>query len=260
MIFGIFLFSLIFLLRHYGRSFQKNYGLRLYVQLYISLFSVISFLGSLARVYVFSHVGLDLTPFVPLVLSVGAGQGLPLPSPSDPSSESSERETDSFGIQVLLESDSEKAEESSVNQPPADSVAVPEPEAAARSPRVVPYPYQPDEVIGGDSVYAIERRLLSAKPSPSYFDLMQARIDAEDLFEVKVEIVRIMSGLDPQGDWLGRGARALDNPRGTGEHSYDQLSHLLSDLQSGGIHSDSFKNLKGNCFLGREDNDDHSAA
>ncbi|EXB64603.1 hypothetical protein L484_017935 [Morus notabilis] len=36
----------------------------------------------------------------------------------------------------------------------------------------------------------------------------QARIQAEDLFEVKVEIFRVMSGLDPEGDWLGRGARA----------------------------------------------------
>lgn len=46
-----------------------------------------------------------------------------------------------------------------------------------------------------------------------------ARIQAEDLFEVKVEVIRLMLGLDPTGDWMGRGARALDNnPRtATGE-------------------------------------------
>jgi hypothetical protein len=185
---------------------------------------------------------------------LGAGQGLP-----EPSSESSGRETDSFGIQVLLESFSEKGGESSVNQPPADPVDGPVPEEAAISPRVVPYPYLPDEVIGGDSVEAIERRLLAAKTPPSYFDLMQARIDAKDLFEKKVEIVRVMSGLHPQGDWLGQGARALDNPSGTGEHTFGYLSNLLSDLESGGTHSDSFKRLTGKVFLKRYDDDDHSA-
>ncbi|EEF27191.1 conserved hypothetical protein [Ricinus communis] len=184
-----------------------------------------------------------------------------LPSPSDPSSESSGGETDSFGIQVLLESYSSKEGESSVNQPPADQVAVPVPEEAARSPHVVPYPYHPDEVIGGDSVSAIERRLLAASPTPTYFELSQARMEAEDLFEVKVEIVRVMLGLHPEGDWMGRGARALDNPRtSTGEQSLEKLTTLLSDLQSGGVHSDSFKELKGKVFLRGDDEDEHSAA
>ncbi|CAB4320319.1 unnamed protein product [Prunus armeniaca] len=48
-----------------------------------------------------------------------------------------------------------------------------------------PYPYQPDQVIGGDSVETIKRRLLSGHEA--------------DLRE---------------GPWLERGARALDNPRG----------------------------------------------
>lgn len=148
-----------------------------------------------------------------------------------------------------------------MNQPSADQVAVPVPEEAARSPHVVPYPYQPDEVIGGDSVDAIERRLLAAKPSPSDFELRQARIDAEDLFEVKVEIVRAMSGLHPEGDWMGRGARALDNNRtSTGEQSLEKLSTLLSDLQSRGVNSDSFKELKAKVFLRRNDDAEHSAA
>ncbi|EEF31542.1 conserved hypothetical protein [Ricinus communis] len=165
-----------------------------------------------------------------------------LPSPSDPSSESSGGGgTDSFRIQVLLESYSSKEGELSVNQPPADQVVVPVLEEAARSPHV--------------------RRLLAASPTPTYFELSQARMEAEDLFEVKVEIVRVMLGLHPEGDWMGRGARALDNPRtSTGEQSLEKLITLLSDLQSGGVHSDSFKELKGKVFLRRDDEDEHSAA
>ncbi|CAL0328682.1 unnamed protein product [Lupinus luteus] len=44
-----------------------------------------------------------------------------------------------------------------------------------------------------------------------------AGIRAEDHFRIKVDIIRRMATLDsesePEGDWLGRGARALDNPR-----------------------------------------------
>ncbi|XP_024021027.1 uncharacterized protein LOC112091492, partial [Morus notabilis] len=162
------------------------------------------------HVYSLSRVGLHVGSLFFFILSVGAGQGLPLPGPSGPASSSSWRE-DSFGLQVLLESFDEKGtEESSVNQPPANPVA--SPEEAASPPHVVPYPYQPDEVIGHrGSVLSIQRRLLAKDPSPSTEVIQQARIQAEDLFEVKVEIFRVMSGLDPEGDWLGRGARALEN-------------------------------------------------
>lgn len=57
-------------------------------------------------------------------------------------------------------------------------------------------------------------------------------MEAEDLFEVKVDILRVMSVLDPEGDWLGRGARAPENSRtSTGEYSLDKLHTLLSDLE-----------------------------
>ncbi|KAK4357972.1 hypothetical protein RND71_023582 [Anisodus tanguticus] len=52
------------------------------------------------------------------------------------------------------------------------------------------FPYQADEVIGGDSVNAIKSRLLAKTPSPSFYEIEQARIDAQDRFEVKVEIIR----------------------------------------------------------------------
>lgn len=60
-------------------------------------------------------------------------------------------------------------------------------------------------------------------------------------FEVKVEIIQEMAVLDPTGDWLGRGARALDNPRtATGEESLDKLYAQLEDLKRGGVQSQTF--------------------
>ena len=56
--------------------------------------------------------------------------------------------------------DEKGTEESSVNQPPANPVA--SPEEAASPPHVVPYPYQPDEVIGVCSFYPAEA--LSQRP------------------------------------------------------------------------------------------------
>lgn len=135
---------------------------------------------------------------------------------------------------MLLESWSKttETEGTSVNQPEAEGVppanAVPSPGEEAGP--VAPYPYQPDEMIGGDCVNAIQHRLLAKYSSPSS---EQAKIDAEDLFEIKVEIIRIMDGLDPRGDWPGRGARALDNPRtATGEESLETL-YKLRDALSG---------------------------
>lgn len=121
------------------------------------------------------------------------------------------------------------------------------------------YPYQLDEVIGGDSVQSIQRRLLAKYSyTPPIGIMYLAEIEAKDLFEVKVEILRIMAVLDPTGDWLGRGARALENPRtATGEHSLDKLYTLLSDLESRGVNSESFSQLKGKVPL-RRGWDEHS--
>ncbi|KAG5606561.1 hypothetical protein H5410_028053 [Solanum commersonii] len=71
-------------------------------------------------------------------------------------------------------------------------------------------------------------------------------IEEKYLFEVKVEILKIMAVLDPMGDLLGREARALDNLcTTTGEHSLDKLHTLLSDLESRGVNFESFSQLKG---------------
>ena len=72
-----------------------------------------------------------------------------------------------------------------------------------------------------------------------------ARIMAEDLFSTKVDILREMSRLDPEGPWLERGARALDNPRtSTGEESLEKLFAILDQLKEGGRQSEAFWNFK----------------
>ncbi|KAK7298823.1 hypothetical protein VNO77_46367 [Canavalia gladiata] len=65
--------------------------------------------------------------------------------------------------------------------------------------------------------------------------------------EVKVDIIQQMAVLDPSGDWTGRGARALDNPRAAsserkkeGEPSLIELYRLRDELHEGGVQSDAF--------------------
>lgn len=129
--------------------------------IYISILFFISFFCYFLRIYLVSRFVLfcsDLFSSV-LVLSVlsGGGHSLPLPAPSGPSSSSSYTNTeDSFAIRVLLEpfSDTEM-EGTSVNQPEArlsaNAVASSGEEAGPsnRTLPVVPYLYQPDDVIGG---------------------------------------------------------------------------------------------------------------
>lgn len=156
--------------------------------------------------------------------------------------------SDEFGIDVLLESwpRSMGSTETgtSVNQPEAGGVPPANPGAprgdeagpANQTPPAVPYPYKLDEVIGGDSVLSIQRRLLDkTSPLPLPHEIDIARVQAEDLFEVKAEIVKLMAVLDPYGDWMGRGARALDNPHtSTGEPSLERLHIILNDLRGRG--------------------------
>ncbi|XP_020240646.1 uncharacterized protein LOC109819350 [Cajanus cajan] len=93
--------------------------------------------------------------------------------------------------------------------PPANPVAPGEADILP----VVPYPYQEDEMIGGDSLLSIRKRLLASNAQPSAEGINLAHLDAQDRFEVKVDIIKQTAVLDPSGDWTGRGARALDNPR-----------------------------------------------
>ena len=170
----------------------------------------------------------------------------------------------SFDLGVLAEPYSEtETGETSVNQgvarpvPPANPVASGE----AGPSHLVPLPYDEDEVIGGDSLLAIQRRLLGKYEFPSSEEIQRARIKAEDLFEVKVDIIRRMTSLDPEGDWLRQGARALDNPRtATGEESLERLYQLRDDIAQGGMRSQSFADLKNKVFLRRQNLDAESQA
>ncbi|OIV89893.1 hypothetical protein TanjilG_14031 [Lupinus angustifolius] len=136
----------------------------------------------------------------------------------------------------------------SVNQPPE---GMPVPPANPVAPGeadirpVVAYPYQEDEMIGGQSVLDIRTRLLRSKAQPSAEEINLAHINAQDRFEVKVDIIQQMAVLDsePSGDWTGRGARALDNPRAVrtgGEPSLIELYRLRDELHEGGVQSDAF--------------------
>jgi hypothetical protein len=123
------------------------------------------------------------------------------------------------------------------------------------------FPYEPDERIGGDSVLSIHRRLLSSKRFPSAEDIDFARMQAEDLFEVKVKIIDRMKVLDPTGDWQGRGARALDSPNSaTGESSLKRLYSLLEDIDRKGRISDAFFSLSEKVALRKDNLDAESSA
>ena len=172
---------------------------------------------------------------------------------------------DTREIDILLESSWETEDTgSSVNQPvapPANQVAFPGEEAGPSNP-VRPFPYHDDDLIGGDSVRAIEQRfverLRAKKPSPSLEDYRLARIQAEDQFEVKVEIIKLMAGLDPKGDWMGRGARALENPRTA--TALEKLYKILDELKQGGVDSPVFSHLQSKVFRIWHDDDQNSAS
>ncbi|XP_057948320.1 uncharacterized mitochondrial protein AtMg01010 [Malania oleifera] len=106
-----------------------------------------------------------------------------------------------------------------------------------------------DEVIGGDSVRDIQRRLLAQYPSPSVEIIDMARIEAQDLFEVKVQIIqkkKWLNGTQLGIGWgVGRGARALDNLRtASGEESLEGLYEIWDDLQEIKPLSDEFSKLR----------------
>ena len=211
------------------------------------------------RTFFFTLVG---TPFILQMNASGSSVEI--------NSSASKDYWESFDLGVLEEAFSQTKSEGtgSVNQQEARPSHSYNPSAsrgegagpANQPPGVVPYPYQPDEVIGGDSVLYIERRLLGKYSAPSYEDIRMARIEAEDLFEVKVEILKHMAALDPMGDWMGRGALALENPRtATGEESISKLYSILENLQSAGMESPVFKELQGK-RLPRLDEDENSSS
>lgn len=110
-----------------------------------------------------------------------------------------------------------------MNQPPAGQVP-------ARPPHIVRYPYQPDEVIGGDSVSAIEWRLLSKKATPSIFDRPRKIFSRQKLKSLKSWLALILKEIGWDGPSI------IPAP----PRESEKLNALLEDLQSGGVNSDSF--------------------
>ncbi|MED6201006.1 hypothetical protein PIB30_090742 [Stylosanthes scabra] len=101
-----------------------------------------------------------------------------------------------------------------------------------RGPSASTCPYPDDEIIGGDSVKSIRGRLLASEAMPSAEEIRFSYIEAEDHFEAKVDIIRQMASLDPEGDWECGGACALDNPRTkTGEESLGKLRDICDKLR-----------------------------
>lgn len=126
--------------------------------------------------------------------------------------------------------------------------------------QVSPYPYRPDEEIGGDCVLSIKRRLLASNPFPSFEEDYLAHIEAEDLFESKVDIYRLMSVLDPAGNWIGQGSQALENSRSaSGEHSLETLSRMYEELQRDRAAGPTFRSLQSKMFSRRQLNDENSS-
>ncbi|KAL8504589.1 hypothetical protein ACS0TY_015957 [Phlomoides rotata] len=86
---------------------------------------------------------------------------------------------DSLSWGDLIRSSTEGATTSGTRTPTSTGPTNPvsSPEEAASPPPVTPYPYQADEVIGGDSVNAIKSRLLAKTPSPSFEEIERAIFD-----------------------------------------------------------------------------------
>ena len=241
--------------------------------LYLFLVFSIAFVGSLIRIKVIHLLGGQALPLLglePILWYVVVGGALPSTGPNGAESSSTWEESE-FEMDVLGESfsssktdtDSPPAEasqteegEPSVNQegPQKAGPALPTnpvPSGGDEAGPVVPYPYRRDEMIGGDSVEAIERRLLAKhpEPNPPAEIIKMARIEAEDLFEIKAKIIQRMALYDPAGDWMGRGARALDNPRTTsGEERLERLYDIWEDLHETGPLSDEFSRLQEKVF------------
>ncbi|WMV30367.1 hypothetical protein MTR67_023752 [Solanum verrucosum] len=129
---------------------------------------IATFLGHFAvRVMPIRITGILCSQLLSGILIFNVGGSLPLPGPSGQAN-GSEFEEDHFGIDVLLESWEKSTETgTSVDQPEPEPGHVPpaiqvaprgnEASPSNQPPRVVPYLYQLDEVIGGISFSLLSR-------------------------------------------------------------------------------------------------------
>lgn len=249
-LFSIFMIGLIFLFRLLCFRKKKSFLLKL---LYISILFLISVFCYYLRIYLLSRLSLHLTDLFSflVVFSVVSGSSGAASSeaeglnqaPLDPNTGMAIYKAHSPGARVEVFEIPATPHSGASEAAPTHS---PEPEAAPPSPNVAPYPYDLEQVIGGDSVSSIQRRLLDQMRTPDYtYEVSQRTLyEAQDRFELKVKILTKMSEFDPNGAWLERGARTLDNPRTkTGEPSVEQLGSILEELQIGGPQSPVFRTL-----------------
>jgi hypothetical protein len=256
----LFLFGCNLLFRIYLFKLRQIYGFTLVFILHLSLFLLFSLWLTCFRnnaIFLLSSI---------LILGVSGPQIPSLPGPSAPAGAgSSYSDEDAFGVDVLLESWPTSTESgTSVNQPEAGPVAP----ANQINPRggndaalgLGNFPDRPNEVIGGDSVDAIQRRLLGNNLNPTAEELYLTRLDAQDRFEIKVQIIHRMEPLYPGGDWDQRGAEALVNNRTpSGEESLEKLYQINDELQAHGVNSKAYQRLVENVPLKKRSNDEHSS-
>ncbi|KAK4412219.1 putative mitochondrial protein [Sesamum alatum] len=211
-----------------------------------------------------------LTLFMGTCAVTGSSGGADLFGHGNPGNASSEFFTYTSDLEEDSASSGRSISTSSVNQPipreqagPSNAVPAPQPAAAPAAQQHNHLAAGPNnhEVVGGERMEDIVRRLLLKSDNPSAMDIRLAEIQAEDLFEVKAEIINRMAILHPEGDWENRGARALENSRTlTGEESLERLYRLRDDLVQNGIHSDNFRYLKNKVFLRDQNLDAQSQA
>lgn len=261
---GIMILIFLILFRLDSFRISKKYGKRFFHFIYVILFFVTSLYFDFFRFSFFKKFVFDC------LFWGGLGViGLPLPSSEAGRIEGSSRGSGwtTHDLDVLAEPFSETEMEGTSGGTDTTSISVNKPEGEPPFPRtnargdpagpskVCPFPFQDDEIIGGDCLNNVYRRLLEALQAKKGEDLSLAdyaltRYKAEDLFEVKVSIIRQMAPLDPEGDWDRRGAQALENPRTTtGEEP----------LERRGVQSEAFRLLKQR-VLGRRFEDSDSEA
>lgn len=262
---GIFLLGFLFMFRMNSFYLQKRYGSRVVCFMYISLMFLTSLFCYSCRVY----LGFFVSDVLTVVIGTWASVEVHQHGGGGPENSSG---WTNFDLNVLAESMPETESgggspstnagpsEPSVNQAPpspsgerdrdssVEQPVLPQPPVGPANPipPVEPYPYADNQRIGGDSVHAIQQRLLITNMGvPSAEEIYRAHIEAQDLFEVKAVIYAAMGELEPSRDWSERGAWALENPHtASGEQPLERLCHFRDDLILNKENSETFKKLR----------------
>lgn len=225
-LFAILLLGLIFLFRLSCFQLKDRWGIGLILVIDVLFLFGIAFFFFLVRIYVFSHLGLDLTSFFPLLLSVGGSQALPLPAPYGTESSPPFNE-DPFEINVLLESNYTPSETES--SPSVNSVRPPRGASPEAGPSQIHF--QNEEL----SPRLQYRLWLQDHNEPIFKEDLEVRV------LLKQELLHAMQRLHPEeGFWQEQEDRligeALSNKRGK-EFTLDQLEKRATDLTNSGSQS-----------------------